>query len=694
MQVYTASADGTIRRWDLGSQLCVRVLHVSDAPIQAMAAGPSGYLWLVSRQGGTPYIYKYDLSKEAPCEEDKRKIKAINPLMTGSAGGLMATFDRQTLIVVDPAAGIGSALAITHSREFSCVAIMRAAVEEHARRREGADPPPADKGRRKALLSALAEPMTVHWHPSAVGAVGFTSDSLRLLSGGREAVLVIWDLRSGARTFLPRLGGPIVGIRASPVDPARLSLRQADNTLRCVNIATMRVESSVHGIRPAPAPLPGLAPPPLASEPGAGRLANASMVYVAEEERARAPDDNWRRPRLTHLAFSRTGGRADDGGDARGRRALRRHDLPRARAQVLAARAATPQSAGLALSTLADDPHRGGDLRAAAFHPHRRAAATASGTAREVRFWVAEESQPETRRKKATLEPFRCMAVGAYADLPMTALCYTHDGSTLAAAAGSRITLWDAAAPSLLGVLPPVAGLQAPDGQFPGQAPAITHLVSVAGTSLLVAAFAGGAGIAVYCLLRQRALWAAALPVEDLAADRDSDHWAVALHPTRTQPAAVLLFSGASRAPAQSWTLAKRHPPQLVHVPNQLLFLESAASTDTGVGAAGGAASPLLLITGDREYAFLTKPTGPPSGTALLEKETEELPRGLGALFGDAAQAPTKPAAPSVPLVSSTKPWASLLDAPSHVLPSLDALCPAFLKLQLGAVVAVEPTAS
>ena len=48
-----------------------------------MAAGPSGYLWLVSRQGGTPYIYKYDLSKEAPCEEDKRTIKAINPLMVG-----------------------------------------------------------------------------------------------------------------------------------------------------------------------------------------------------------------------------------------------------------------------------------------------------------------------------------------------------------------------------------------------------------------------------------------------------------------------------------------------------------------------------------------------------------------------------------------------------------------------------------
>ena len=659
----------------------------------------------------------------------------------------MATFDRQTLIVVDPAAGIGSALAITHSREFSCVAvssdddvlaagdvsgricvwrgmkeIMRAAVEEHARRREGAAPPPADKGRRKALLSALAEPMTVHWHPSAVGAVGFTSDSLRLLSGGREAVLVIWDLRSGARTFLPRLGGPIVGIRASPVDPARLSLRQADNTLRCVNIATMRVESSVHGIRPAPAPLPGLAPPPLASEPGAGRLAvagrycqlqfydlaadahadklavspaqNASMVYVAEEERARAPDDNWRRPRLTHLAFSRTGDvlmTAETRVDA-GPSVATTCPVPvlkfwqRARGN--------PQSAGFALSTLADDPHRGGDLRAAAFHPHRRAAATASGTAREVRFWVAEESQPETRRKKATLEPFRCMAVGAYADLPMTALCYTHDGSTLAAAAGSRITLWDAAAPSLLGVLPPVAGLQAPDGQFPGQAPAITHLVSVAGTSLLVAAFAGGAGIAVYCLLHQRALWAAALPVEDLAADRDSDHWAVALHPTRTQPAAVLLFAGASRAPARSWTLAKRHPPQLVHVPNQLLFLESAASTDTGVGAAGGAASPLLLITGDREYAFLTKPTGPPSGTAPLEKETEELPRGLGALFGDGAQAPTKPAVPSVPLVSSTKPWASLLDAPSHVLPSLDALCPAFLKLQLGAVVAVEPTAS
>jgi NET1-associated nuclear protein 1 (U3 small nucleolar RNA-associated protein 17) len=49
-------------------------------------------------------------------------------------------------------------------------------------------------------------PSTYHWHSHAVASVVFNSDGTYMLSGGEEAVLVIWQLETGAKRTLPRLG--------------------------------------------------------------------------------------------------------------------------------------------------------------------------------------------------------------------------------------------------------------------------------------------------------------------------------------------------------------------------------------------------------------------------------------------------------------------------------------------------------
>lgn len=51
------------------------------------------------------------------------------------------------------------------------------------------------------------------------------------------------QVENGSQNFLPRLGGPLVSIRPSPVDPARYLVSQADNTLRVVNTASMKVRA-------------------------------------------------------------------------------------------------------------------------------------------------------------------------------------------------------------------------------------------------------------------------------------------------------------------------------------------------------------------------------------------------------------------------------------------------------------------
>ena len=50
-------------------------------------------------------------------------------------------------------------------------------------------------------------------------------------------VQVIWQLETGRRTYLPRLGGSITAIRPSPADAAKYTLSQDDNTLRVVSPA-------------------------------------------------------------------------------------------------------------------------------------------------------------------------------------------------------------------------------------------------------------------------------------------------------------------------------------------------------------------------------------------------------------------------------------------------------------------------
>lgn len=66
-----------------------------------------------------------------------------------------------------------------------------------------------DQG-RIALFNAVTsdKPVqaTYHWHAHAVSSVIFNSDGTYMLSGGLEAVLVIWQLESGVKRFLPRLG--------------------------------------------------------------------------------------------------------------------------------------------------------------------------------------------------------------------------------------------------------------------------------------------------------------------------------------------------------------------------------------------------------------------------------------------------------------------------------------------------------
>jgi NET1-associated nuclear protein 1 (U3 small nucleolar RNA-associated protein 17) len=66
-----------------------------------------------------------------------------------------------------------------------------------------------------AGVEKKAPTTTLHWHAHAVSSLAFTANGAYLLSGGEEAVLVIWQLHTGKKEFIPRVGAPITSVTLS-----------------------------------------------------------------------------------------------------------------------------------------------------------------------------------------------------------------------------------------------------------------------------------------------------------------------------------------------------------------------------------------------------------------------------------------------------------------------------------------------
>lgn len=85
----------------------------------------------------------------------------------------------------------------------------------------------------------------MHWHAHPVSTLTFTTNGAYLLSGGEEAVLVIWQLHTGHREFVPRVGSAINTVsvtRSNNGEEYLLGL--ADATYVFVNANNLKISRS------------------------------------------------------------------------------------------------------------------------------------------------------------------------------------------------------------------------------------------------------------------------------------------------------------------------------------------------------------------------------------------------------------------------------------------------------------------
>ncbi|XP_040005205.1 WD repeat-containing protein 75 [Xiphias gladius] len=88
---------------------------------------------------------------------------------------------------------------------------------------------------------------TLHWHHCAVSSLRFTPEGTNLLSGGVESVLVQWRYnQESQRDFLPRLGAAITHIAVSP-DGALFCTSHSDNKITIIQ-SCVKVSAVIQGL--------------------------------------------------------------------------------------------------------------------------------------------------------------------------------------------------------------------------------------------------------------------------------------------------------------------------------------------------------------------------------------------------------------------------------------------------------------
>jgi NET1-associated nuclear protein 1 (U3 small nucleolar RNA-associated protein 17) len=93
----------------------------------------------------------------------------------------------------------------------------------------------------------------LHWHAFGVRCLAFSPDGAYLLSGGEEAVLVSWQLDTGERDFLPRMGSALCGIAIGGRGGSTYAVSLHRNVVLAIDAGARKVRWKIHGLELAKA---------------------------------------------------------------------------------------------------------------------------------------------------------------------------------------------------------------------------------------------------------------------------------------------------------------------------------------------------------------------------------------------------------------------------------------------------------
>ncbi|GFQ03218.1 WD repeat-containing protein 75 [Phtheirospermum japonicum] len=519
---------------------------------------------------------------------------------------------------------------------------------------------------------------TWHWHSAQVNVLFFSSDGAYLYSGGKEGVLVVWQLDTGKKKFLPRIGSPLLYFINSP-DPSLCSISCSDNRIQLLRMPTMEILRSISGIK--------LPSSHMEMYEGFG----SNVVFNSTSGLIAVPTENYRVQfyslfndrEISEVQICERNHQPGDevtvivnlvalspDGSTMSTVETRLPEEGIGSLVSLKFWACSSQSTEFSLSTVIYEPHREAGVSSIAFRPTSHMAVTTSYGG-DFKVWVCkQEIHPNDQATGWT-----CHALGSYKKKPMNAAAFSSDGSVLAVAAEKFITLWDPDRNTLLAVIG--------DSLEP-----ITNLSFVGKSNYLVSASRGSnPRLTLWNMLKLCTTWSYRLDIEAIACSTDNSTFAVlGLWSPSEQMVSfetilqgtdgvILLFNAENPVPLSTWLVSKAQG-------GRLSFVQSTRqSEDTKINAANEV---LTYVNGAHEYVLLNL-NGKQSELSISRQQNfsslEKTERsGYASIYGELPEFSLKTDQTQFAPAPSDKTWKTIFSGPSHSLPPLPKLCSDFLE--------------
>ena len=95
---------------------------------------------------------------------------------------------------------------------------------------------------------SLPPPRVLHWHREAVSSVKFSRDGNYIISGGKETTLVLWQLETGKKQFLPHLTSDIERVVVNS-EGDRYALQMGDNSIMVLSTSELKPVANFAGLQ-------------------------------------------------------------------------------------------------------------------------------------------------------------------------------------------------------------------------------------------------------------------------------------------------------------------------------------------------------------------------------------------------------------------------------------------------------------
>ncbi|KAL7285467.1 hypothetical protein ACG7TL_000564 [Trametes sanguinea] len=534
-------------------------------------------------------------------------------------------------------------------------------------------------------VEKTAQTTTLHWHAHAVSSLAFTPNGAYLLSGGEEAVLVIWQLHTGKKEYVPRVGSPIVHIALlNSGGEEEYLLALADASFVFVRASTLKISRSIARIKLDPAIshdrpssstavplavhslsstliLPSSHPSSLQTfSPSTSKL--ISELEVSPSNRVSRRDDKPLQPsRVERVVLS-------DSGDWMATVDCREADES-FRAEVYMKIWQWDRKGGFwVLNTRIDRPHGLKNVTGVAFRPCARTRddllLATTGEDGQIRSWRIRS----VKTKSEGVEEFWVArsSLRFREEIPSD-VSWSPDGSLLAVSVGSHVAIYDPETNALMQVLTAPECATVSSAQFVGST----------GRYVVVS---GPRDVLLWDLVSQCLRWhyrsqaAIDRPVVHPEEDRVVVMERIAASTTVESPSTkVLVFGALSSVPVAVRTLPF-HMRTVVPVPSSGFF----PTDPSGFTLVGITDSWSVVVLGDDVQV----PEDEGSSAQGITRDTATGKRTLfHDIFGASAFADlaTAPSTSTAALGTTAQPWkgkevAQIFDAPAHLLPPLESL--------------------